>query len=142
VKAWLGYAEIFFLGFGPEGSLASPVPTAARNRPKYQISSECASWLLERDGTAVCDIEEEYSVVLEAIRRLIGMKATAWEFVGSQPGLRILFQDKWSLTVTPFAGREFEDRWAWSLRMPDGWVTLVSCGGTIITQHENEPYYP
>ncbi len=131
VSAWLGYADVLFLGFGEH--VVAPQAGERRARPPYGLDSNFASWRVEGPVAAQWTDEgspTERAELTAAAESLIGERVEAWELL-DRVALRLVFTGSKVLVVEPWPASDgISD--AWSLSAPDQRILAVSNDGRIV----------
>jgi len=140
VHAWLGYAQVLFVGFGDKVLPYVP-PGGRRPQPPYQLWTEYADWQIENDSGVIGTADDEYTAAEAAAQRLVGHRANMWYFIGSSFALEIEFDGGLKLKITPPADEEASvfHKNAWNLRMPDDYYRHARWDGTLYALHKDEP---
>lgn len=132
VSAWLGYADVLFLGFG-EHVLPRPQAGERHARPPYGLDSNFASWRVEGPVAAQWTDEgspTERAELTAAAESLVGERVEAWELL-DRLGLRLVFTGSKVLVVEPWPTSDGIGD-AWSLSAPDQRILAVSNDRRII----------
>lgn len=136
VSGWLGYANALFVGFGD-----APIPRAAadgeRTRPPYELETNMADWRVT-GGTSAATADDQRDLAERAISTLQGRQVVSWR-LGPRHDLTIQFVGGLTLDVVPFSDDDVIDSDAWLVRVPDGRIAAVSCGGLVAQVHEHTP---
>jgi hypothetical protein len=143
VQAWLGYAEVLFVGFG-DAVLPYVPPGGRHHRPPYELQTGYADWRIEDDSGVLGLADEPYAAAEAAAQRLVGRKASGWQFIESSLALEIAFDGGLKLQITPMADTQASvfHKKAWSLRMPDDYYVQIKWDGTMCALHKDEPPEP
>ncbi len=142
-EAWLGYANLLFLGFDFADELLSSELNGEPddNRSLYLLGTDFADWVIENDAGVVGTADDERAKAESAARLLYGVRATGWSFIGDSLGLSVEFESGLKVRITPMSNTE-EDvlhKGAWQLRMPDGHYRHARWDGTLYALHKDEP---
>lgn len=141
VQAWLGHANVLFLGLGEE-ILPPPIIDAQGHRqhllPLYELESDYSQWRLYREGAdAVTSDDKRYAQ--DAIKSLVGLRVVGWRIVEPRWELHVTFEGGSRLEVVPYADADLKNRDIWSVRAPDGYYSTVTAMGNLYQSHETEP---
>ncbi len=129
VQAWLGYADVLFLGVG-RGAPIVPMLDGSHPMPPYELQTHRATWSLGGpEGYVSQGAPRE--VAAAAVRCLEGLTLTGWQLNDDTAtlGLRIA-HDHW-ISVVPHNEPGESDVEAWCVRQPDGSFLSVRCNGTM-----------
>lgn len=129
VSAWLGYADVLFLGFGER--VLPRVQAGERHAPPpYELNSNFASWRVEGPVAAQWTDEgspTERADLTAAAESLVGEGVVAWELL-DRLALRLVFTGSKVLVVEPWPTADGISE-AWSLTAPDEHILAVSNDG-------------
>lgn len=140
VQAWLGYAQVLFIGFG-DGVLPPMQPGEGHMRPKYELQTSFADWQVEDGSDVIATADDEYDVAEAAAQKLVGHRVVDWRHIGDSAGLEIAFEGGLKLVITPMSDSEKSvlHEEAWHLRMPDEYYRCVRWDLTAFVLHRDEP---
>jgi hypothetical protein len=135
VQAWLGYANVLFIGFGD--TVIPPTPKGSSHPiPLYELQFDFCDWWIEDQTRAL--IQSDYSdrdKIIETIEMLVGKKMECWSFIEPKCALELTFETGIRLKMTPYLDGETTDP-AWSLRLENGAYFCVDWSGNIILKEE------
>jgi hypothetical protein len=128
VSAWLGYAEVLFLGFG-EKALAERGDDGRRVRPPFQLTTNFADWRVE-GPRAAGSADSDRAQLEAAAESLVGERVESWELLDGER-LRLTFSGGKLLTVVPWSAAEgIAD--AWCVKAPDGRILAAATNGRAV----------
>lgn len=134
VQAWLGYAEVLFLGFGDTVMLPSHGKHAL---PPYELQTFHARWSVCEGTRVVGTSDDDRQAAEAAIGRLVGRSIRDWSVEEQDMCLTVHLDGDMNLVVSPFSDPCEGNEDAWSLRCPDGTHVVVSCDLRVYQDSES-----
>ncbi len=140
VQAWLGYAQVLFIGFGDE-VLPPMQPGEGHLMPEYELQTSFADWQVEDGSDVIATADDEYDVAEAAAQKLVGHRVVGWRHIDDSAGLEIAFEGGLKLVITPMSDteRDLLHELAWEFRMPDEYYRHVRWDLTAFVLHRDEP---
>ncbi len=142
VRAWLGHADVLFLGFGQEVLpgiiLGKGAGRLEQPEPPYKLRTHLSDWCIEHQAIGILGSSYDDKRAWASASSLVGRRAMGWQFTSSPSGLEIEFVGGLELRIKPYDGSQFLNEDAWSVRDPDGFYSMVTCNGHIYLVHGDE----
>jgi hypothetical protein len=141
VQAWLGYANVLFLGFG--GEVLVPVEDHQTGRtkhpvPLYELRTDFSCWqVIGASGNVVSSDDD---AVDHAVGSLVGLRCVDWHFLQRPPEVQFEFEGGHRLEVTPYsrAKRNLKED-AWAIRNPTGMYFAIRINNSTYSISSDEP---
>jgi len=130
VSAWLGFANVLFLGFGkvPQGPRG---PDGRWPLAPFEIETNMADWRVSC-GASVVSRDDEREQTERCASALVGRPVTGWR-LGDRHALTLEFDDTCTLEIIPFSDPDVADSDAWCVSSPDRRIVAVSCDGRVVS---------
>lgn len=142
VRAWLGHADVLFLGFGQEVLpgiiLGKGAHRLEQPEPPYELQTHLSNWCIEHQAIGILGSSYDDKRAWASASSLVGRRAMAWQFTSSPSGLEIAFVGGLELRIKPYDDAQFLNKDAWSMRDPDGFYSMVTCNDRIYRVHGDE----
>jgi hypothetical protein len=134
VQAWLGIADVLFLGFGQE----LIEPSSRRRIPPYELETFFSDWEV-RDPSSMAGTGRPGNQPSAMVQSIVGSGVEQWSFLLPSYGLLIRFGNGCVLQVDPMPDEEFAEKEAWAVRGPDRKAVKMSCNGHFYLVPVDQP---
>lgn len=125
VQAWLGIADVLFVGFGTE--VLAPVPPKGKHPiPPYEINTNLSHWTVYKKFQVVGSSHDDPRA-RAASDTLVGKTALTFLLSPDLRHLRIEFSEGIALEIIPYekVKDDRDDFRVWDLRLTDGQYLIV-----------------
>lgn len=117
VQAWLGIANVLFIGFGDE-VLPQTVAGEKHPTPLYEMQTGWADWWIQDQHNTLVTSNDSKENAKSAAERLVGMRVKEWCFQDESSAIRIVFERGLELRMAPYDTDDVSENDAWILRGP------------------------
>ena len=129
-KAWLGYAEVLFIGFDNHFNMMSNEEMKVYNA-SFEIHTHLAQWKVYKKCKLLGSGEDDRECAQAAMSILLGQQVIGWKSSPIQKRLSIQFDNGLELRIIPWLDIKSKSSVAYSLSFGDEYYIVIHCNGEI-----------
>ena len=129
-KAWLGYAEVLFIGFDNHFNMMSNEEMKVYNA-SFEIDTNLSQWKVYKNCKLLGSGEDERECAQAGMNNLLGQQVIGWKLSPKQKRLSIEFVDGLELRIIPWLDIKSQSRVAYYLSSGDDYYLAINCNGEI-----------